>query len=108
LQHNKLKVATTLHIYSYNQAGQVTQLVNSRADNTVLSSFIYTYDASGRRDSMTTLAGTETYGYDPLGRPVRVRDPKGGVTRYTYDRLGRLRRRTSAISMGLGGIFYNK
>ena len=74
--------------YTYNDAGQVTLLVNSRADNTVLSRFAYTYDASGRRDSMTTLAGTFTYGYDPLGQLTRVAHPDGHVVAYSYDAAG--------------------
>ncbi|MCW5553064.1 MAG: Ig-like domain-containing protein [Verrucomicrobiae bacterium] len=60
--------------YTYNQAGQVTQLLNSRADSNVLSSFAYTYDASGRRDSMTVVYGFEF----PLpGERVRVRASPG-------------------------------
>ena len=74
--------------YTYNQAGQVTQLVNSRADSNVLSSFAYTYDASGRRASMTTLAGTETYGYDPLGQLTSVTYPNSRVVNYAYDAAG--------------------
>lgn len=74
--------------YTYNQAGQVTQLVNSRADSNVLSSFSYTYDASGRRASMTTLAGTETYGYDPLGQLTSVTYPNSRVVNYAYDAAG--------------------
>jgi YD repeat-containing protein len=38
------------------------------ARRAVLSRFDYTYDASGRRTSMTTLDGTFTYGYDALGQ----------------------------------------
>jgi RHS repeat-associated protein len=74
--------------YTYNQSGQVTQLVNSRADSSVLSSFSYTYDASGRRASMTTLAGTETYGYDPLGQLTSVTYPNSRVVNYAYDAAG--------------------
>jgi YD repeat-containing protein len=74
--------------YAYNAAGQVVSLVNRKADNSVLSSFVYTYDASGRRDSMTTLAGTETYGYDPLGQLTSVTYPTGRVVNYAYDAAG--------------------
>jgi RHS repeat-associated protein len=72
----------------YNNAGQILQLVNRKPDNSVLSSFDYTYDASGRRDSMTTLAGTETYGYDPLGQLTSVTYPNGRVVAYAYDAAG--------------------
>ncbi|MBE7502048.1 MAG: hypothetical protein HS113_17490, partial [Verrucomicrobiales bacterium] len=74
--------------YAYNAAGQVTALVNSPADHTVLSSFGYTYDTSGRRVSMSTLAGTETYAYDPLGQLTGVTYPDGRVVTYAYDAAG--------------------
>jgi RHS repeat-associated protein len=88
--------------YSYNNAGQMTLLVNSRADNSVLSSFAYTYDASGRRDSMTTLAGTETYGYDPLGQLTSVTYPNGRVVTYAYDPAGN---RTQVTDNGRSTVY---
>jgi RHS repeat-associated protein len=74
--------------YEYDDAGNVTHLVNFRADGTVLSRFDYTYDASGRRDSMTTLEGTYRYGYDPLGQLTSVTYPDGRVVQYAYDAVG--------------------
>jgi RHS repeat-associated protein len=48
-----------------------------------------TYDAMGRRLSVTDQAGNETsYGYDELGRLVAVTNAMGGVTRYEYDEMG--------------------
>ena len=74
--------------YGYNSAGQITNLVNYRADTNILSRFAYTYDAAGRRDSMTTLAGKETYGYDALGQLTRVTYPNSRVVTYAYDAVG--------------------
>ncbi len=74
--------------YAYNQAGQILELVNRKPDNSVLSSFSYTYDSSGGRNSMTTLAGTETYTYDLLGQLTSVTYPDGRVVIYTYDPAG--------------------
>ncbi len=73
---------------TYNQAGQVLDLINHKPDGSILSSFTYTYDASGRRTSMTTLAGTENYGYDPLGQLTGVVYPNGRVVTYEYDATG--------------------
>jgi YD repeat-containing protein len=42
----------------------------------------------GNRLSMTTLAGTITYGYDLANRLVRVTDSQSRVFTYTYDNAG--------------------
>jgi RHS repeat-associated protein len=75
-------------VYNYNAAGHVTNVVNHRPDDSILSSFFYTYDASGRRTSMTTLAGTYVYGYDPLGQLTSVTYPSDYVVEYVYDAVG--------------------
>ena len=74
--------------YEYDQAEQLTHLVNHRPDDSILSRFDYTYDASGRRTSMTTLDGTHTYGYDPLGQLTSVAYPDGRLVNYVYDAAG--------------------
>ncbi|MBE9174320.1 hypothetical protein IQ225_01405, partial [Synechocystis salina LEGE 06155] len=48
----------TYTVYGYDLAGQLTSLVNHKADDTINSSFTYTYDSLGRRSSVTTLEGT--------------------------------------------------
>ncbi|WP_145234608.1 putative Ig domain-containing protein [Urbifossiella limnaea] len=80
--------------YAYDAAGNVEHLVNYLPGGAVLSRFDYGYDASGRRTSMTTLAGTFTYGYDALGQLVRVEHPDGRVVVYDYDAAGNRRRVT--------------
>jgi RHS repeat-associated protein len=75
-------------LYVYDSAGQVTRLLNLRADGSILSRFDYTYDASGLQSSMTTLDGTFTYGYDPLGQLTSVTYPDGHVVAYDYDAAG--------------------
>ncbi len=77
--------------YAYDPAGNVLTLVNSRPDGSVLSRFDYTYDVSGRRTSMTTLAGRFDYGYDALGQLTTVRHPDGRVVVYDYDAAGNRR-----------------
>src|SRR3989304_2132783 len=49
----------------------------------------YTYDAAGKRRSMTTPAGTITLGYDAANRLSTVTDPSGGTYAYLYDIEGR-------------------
>lgn len=74
--------------YDYDGAGRLLHLVNHRADKSVLSRFDYTYDASGRRTSMTTLEGEFLYGYDPLGQLTSVVHPDGRIVNYFYDGAG--------------------
>src|SRR5262249_43283266 len=52
----------------YDAAGELLHLVNHSPDGSVLSRFDYTYDALGRRMTMTTLDGTWTYEYDAVGQ----------------------------------------
>jgi RHS repeat-associated protein len=78
----------TFTTYEYDRLGQILHLVNSAADGTVLSRFDYTYDLLGRRDSMTTLEGTTTYGYDAASRLTSVTLPAGRTITYVYDAAG--------------------
>jgi RHS repeat-associated protein len=56
----------TYTTYQYDQAGQVTQLTNYAADNSINSSFNYTYNSLGEQTSEATLDGTWTYQYNAL------------------------------------------
>ena len=78
----------TYALYTYDLAGQMLSLVNHGADDSVLSSFAYTYDANGRRTSMTTAEGVTGYAYDVLGRLTAVSFPDGGSISYAYDEAG--------------------
>ncbi|MFO7907411.1 MAG: RHS repeat-associated core domain-containing protein, partial [Pirellulaceae bacterium] len=82
--------------YDYDEAGRLIDLGNYKADDSLLSRFQYTYDASGRVTSKTSTyppgdartSGTETYGYDRLGQLTRVEYPDGRVVEYVYDSVG--------------------
>ncbi len=74
--------------YLYDAAGNVLHLVNFKSDNSVLSRFDYTYDASGLRTSMATLNDVQTYGYDPLGQLTSVTYSSGRVVQYVFDAAG--------------------
>ncbi len=87
----------------YDAAGQLARLVNSKGDDSVLSSFQYAYDSRGRRTSMETRYGTWSYEYDDLGQLTSAaldsqdaRIPDQDI-RYAYDALGN---RTRAVVNG--------
>ena len=74
--------------YAYDAAGQLTSLVNFAPDDSVQSRFDYTYDTTGNRTSMTTLAGTTTYEYDLIGQVTGVTFPTGRRLAGSYDAAG--------------------
>jgi RHS repeat-associated protein len=78
----------TFTTYEYDRLGQILHLVNSGANNTILSRFDYTYDVLGRRDSMTTLEGKTTYAYDAANQLASVTLPDGRTISYAYDAAG--------------------
>lgn len=53
-------------------------------------SVTYTYYPDGRRQTMTSPAGTTSYAYDAAGRPASLLSPFGDTTTWTYDFLGRV------------------
>ena len=55
-----------------------------------------------RVTSITTLDGTETYGYDALGQLTRVQYPNGRVVQYVYDAVGN---RTQVIDNGVTTVY---
>ncbi|MFQ5965289.1 MAG: RHS repeat-associated core domain-containing protein, partial [Candidatus Scalinduaceae bacterium] len=78
-------VYTTL---KYDNAWQLTELINYKPDGNILSKFTYTYDERGRRTSMTTLEGRWDYVYDNLGQLTAWTTPDGRYVEYKYDALG--------------------
>jgi RHS repeat-associated protein len=88
----------TFTTYVFDDAGQLTNLVNHLPDGTVSSRFDYTYDALGRRRSVTTLEGLTTFGYDAIGQLTLVTLPNNRVIQYEYDPAGN---RTAVIDDGV-------
>ena len=74
--------------YTYNKANWITGLENKKGSET-LSSFSYTYYASGSQKSETDHTGKVTsYVYDGLGRLTRESETNGLTVNYTYDAAG--------------------
>lgn len=98
------------YTYTYDAAGRITSAIDSRGyslayeydvlgnrtkttlqpggpDQRVTS---YGYDNANRMTTITTPAGTFTYGYDTLGRRTGLAYPNQIATNYTYDNGDRL------------------
>jgi RHS repeat-associated protein len=78
---------TSTH-YDYDADGELLHIVNSGPGGAVNSRFDYTYDASRRRSTLTTLEGLATYGYDADNRLTSVTLPNGRSLAYDYDAAG--------------------
>jgi RHS repeat-associated protein len=85
----------TFTTYTYDARSELLSIVNSAPGGAVNSRFDYTYDALGRRLTMTTPDGAWTYGYDAAGRlTTALFAPAPGSLipaqdlRYTYDAVG--------------------
>ena len=87
---------------SYDADGEILSIVNYASDGTVNSRFDYTYDELGRVATMTTLAGTATYGYDADGRLASATLADGTGITYRYDAAGN---RTAVIENGVATTY---
>jgi RHS repeat-associated protein len=75
---------------TYDAAGQLTAL-SSRLDGTVVGEAGYTYDLAGRRTSLTTPAGTASFGYDPGSQLTSASYPAAAgipAQSFEYDAVG--------------------
>ena len=74
--------------YRYNKANWLTNVENKNAGG-VVSSFTYTYYASGSQKSKTDQAGNVTsYTYDGLNRLTQEAETGGLTHSYSYDNAG--------------------
>jgi RHS repeat-associated protein len=78
----------TYTTYDYDGAGRLLHLINYAPGGSILSRFDYTYDALGRRTSMTTLDGLWTYQNDVSGQLTSITLPGGRTIQYVYDAAG--------------------
>ncbi len=73
--------------FSYDQANQLTNITYASSNT---SNVAYTYDADGRRSTMTDGSGTTIYSYDSLNRLASVTNGAGQSLGYSYDLDGNL------------------
>jgi RHS repeat-associated protein len=77
----------TYTTYAYDANGNPLHLINYAAGSSVLSEFDYTYDALGRKVTMSAPSGSWAYGYDADGEITNVTLP-GSSVGYNYDADG--------------------
>ncbi|CAB1057475.1 Fibronectin type III domain protein [Olavius sp. associated proteobacterium Delta 1] len=78
--------------YTYDEAKRVTDVVNKKADQTLIAGYHYEFDANSNRTKVieTTPSGTKTtdYAYDKLNRLLSATCSDGTYEIYTYDSTG--------------------
>ncbi|MCM1567226.1 MAG: S8 family serine peptidase [Dehalobacter sp.] len=94
--------------YTYYSDNLLNTLTNYKTDNSVMDSYTYTYDAAHNQTSKTEILngvskGTTSYVYDKLNRLLKVTEPAGKVTEYTYDKAGN--RETETVTDGTTRTF---
>jgi RHS repeat-associated protein len=73
--------------FKYDRDNKLLKMTNSKADGSILSSFSYTYDLTGRQLTKKDSYGTTTYTYDSDGRILREETP-GRTAVCAYDNAG--------------------
>lgn len=73
--------------YTYDKNNRLLKLTNTAPGGSVISSYAYTYDNTGRQNTKTDEMGTTRYRYDATGRILEV-DAPGKTTVYAYDGAG--------------------
>jgi RHS repeat-associated protein len=71
--------------YDYFDDGNFKTIAYKKSDETVLSSFAYSYDNIGNVDDMTDLEGLHDYGYDKVYQITSATQPSSPAETYTYD-----------------------
>ena len=84
--------------YTFTSDNLLQTLINRKADNTIIDSYVYTYDAAHNLLTKTDSRGITSYTYDVLNRLSSVTEPSGKVTSYTYDASGN--RATQTVVLG--------
>ncbi len=83
--------------YVYDPRGFFASITHKAADGSIMDTFTYTHDPDGKRTSLKTTAGTETYGYDLTGQLTAVEYADGKIESFGYDAVGN---RLTSINKG--------
>ena len=73
--------------YTYDKNDRLISLANKKPNNSIISSYTYTYDLAGRQKTKSDSYGSTTNTYDAAGRIKQVESP-GKTTVYGYDNAG--------------------
>ncbi len=76
----------------YDELNRLTTVTYRDAQNTIISTVTYSYDANGNRTKMVDASGTTTFTYDELNRLTSVTDSFGQTVTYEYDGVGNITR----------------
>ena len=77
----------TTEVFDYDRVNRLKSVTNKRADQSIISSYSYTYYDNGLHKSKTDTYGTTNFKYDSDGRVTEVSAP-GKLTTYFYDNSG--------------------
>jgi RHS repeat-associated protein len=78
----------TATTYEYDGSGRVSRVALLGPGDVPQEEFVYTFDAFGRRLTMTTSQGTTTYAYDAGGQLTAANLAGGPALTYAYDLAG--------------------
>jgi RHS repeat-associated protein len=74
--------------YSYDDLNRITSVINQGVSGNTLSSYGYTYYDNGQIKSVTDSSGETIYEYDSQNRLIKIIEPTGKTTSYTFDEVG--------------------
>ncbi len=74
--------------YQYDNANRVTNVDQKKSDNSVIGSFVYTYDNAGNKLTSTQDSNQTTYTYDNAYRLTSADYPGAAFENFTYDLAG--------------------
>jgi RHS repeat-associated protein len=100
--HTQYFIPSISEDWEYNAYGQMTRHIHPDNGSGSRREDVYSYYTSGpsggylREEIIdaSNFALTTTYEYDLVGNPVRIIDPRGHDSRYTYNQIGQVVRET--------------
>ena len=69
----------------FDDSNQVTKILNTKSDGTIISSYSYSYDSNGNRSGIVTNSVSLSYQYHALNQLTQETLPDGSTISYVYD-----------------------